>query len=123
LGEQKISQTTNSLKFSQHQPPVTPKPLIPVNNTNEHKTLFTDKNTPINISRLLYWLHGYNRKKFKYIMEGFKFDFHVRYKGTLSPKMIGNLASAKAKPDIVNKKIKKELETKRFKRKLQVPIE
>jgi hypothetical protein len=56
-------------------------------------------------------------------MEGFKFDFHVRYKGTLSPKMIGNLASAKAKPDIVNKKIKKELETKRFKRKLQVPIE
>jgi hypothetical protein len=57
------------------------------------------------------------------MMEGFKFDFDVGYKGTLSPKMIDNLASAKAKPDIVNKKIKKELETKRFKRKLQVPIE
>ena len=45
-------------------------------------------------------------------MEGFKFDFDVGYKGTLSPKMIDNLASAKAKPDIVNEKIKKELEEK-----------
>jgi len=47
-------------------------------------------------------------------MEGFKFGFDVGYKGTLSPKMIDNLASAKAKPDIVNEKIKKELEAKRF---------
>jgi hypothetical protein len=46
------------------------------------------------------------------MMEGFKFDFDVGYKGTLSPKMIDNLASAKAKPDIVNEKIKKELEEK-----------
>jgi len=114
LGEEKISQTTNSLTVSQHQPPVTPKPLIPVNNTNEHKNFFTDNNTPINISRLLYWLHGYNRKKFNNIMESFKFGFDVGYKGTLSPKMIDNLASAKAKPDIVNEKIKKELEAKRF---------
>ena len=96
LGEQKISQTTNSLKFSQHPPPVTPKPLIPVNNTNEHKRFFI----------------GYNRKKFNHMMEGFKFGFDVGYKGTLSPKMIDNLASVKAKPDIVNEKIKKELEEK-----------
>lgn len=47
-------------------------------------------------------------------MEGFKFVFDVGYKGTLSPKMIDNLVSAKAKPDIVNEKIKKELEAKRF---------
>lgn len=72
--------------------------------------------TPINAQKLDRLLEGYDDNKRRFLVNGFKFGFHVHFEGTLrsDPTKFKNLKSAVEMPHIVDQKLKKELDSGRI---------
>jgi len=68
--------------------------------------------TPVNCLESL--LEGYNFQKRSFLIEGFKYGFHLFSVGQSRSSESHNLFSAKQQPQVVDEKLAKELEAHRF---------
>ena len=65
--------------------------------------------TPVNPTRLEYWLQGYSPTKTQFLLSGFKHGFKLGYEGPRGPQSSPNLQSALAHPAIVTGKFSLKL--------------
>ena len=70
--------------------------------------------TPVKVNRLEFLLEGYDFQKRNFILDGFKYGFHLFSVGQSKHYESPNLLSAKQQPLIVDQKLAKELATHRF---------
>ena len=69
--------------------------------------------TPVKVNRLEFLLEGYDFQKRSFLIEGFKYGFHLFPVGQSRCYESHNLFSAKQQPQVVDEKLAKELETHR----------
>jgi hypothetical protein len=86
---------------------------LATNHPNQTKSPQLGTVTPIKADRLDYWLRGYNDKKRKYLVDGFKFGFKIPFEGPRKFRKTDNLNSAKENLDILREKIRIEIESNR----------
>ena len=87
-----------------NKPATGPKPPL------KHQQLSPVKpQTPVNPTRLEYWLQGYSPTKTQFLLSGFKHGFKLGYEGPRGPQSSPNLKSALAHPAIVTDKIQSEI--------------
>ena len=92
-----------------NKPATGPKPPL------KHQQLSPVKpQTPVNPTRLEYWLQGYSPTKTQFLLSGFKHGFKLGYEGPRGPQSSPNLKSALAHPAIVTDKIQSEIKAGRI---------
>ena len=70
--------------------------------------------TPVRVNRLEFLLEGYDPRKTSFLIEGFKYGFHLFSVGQSRSYESPNLLSAVQQPQIVDQKLAKELEAHRL---------
>ena len=69
--------------------------------------------TPVKVNRLEFLLEGYDFQQRSFLIEGFKYGFHLFSVGQSRSYESHNLFSAKQQPQVVDEKLAKELEAHR----------
>ena len=70
--------------------------------------------TPVKVNRLEFLLEGYNFQKRMFLIDGFKYGFHLFPVGQSRSYESPNLLSARQQPQVVDQKLAKELEAHRL---------
>ena len=70
--------------------------------------------TPVKVNRLEFLLEGYNFQKRMFLIDGFKYGFHLFSVGQSRSYESANLLSARQQPQVVDQKSAKELEAHRL---------
>ena len=70
--------------------------------------------TPVRVNRLEFLLEGYDPRKTSFLIEGFKYGFHLFSVGQSRSYESPNLLSAAQQPQIVDQKLTKQLEAHRL---------
>ena len=70
--------------------------------------------TPVKVNRLEVLLEGYDCHKQAFLIDGFKYGFHLFSVGQSRSYESPNLLSATQQPQVVDQKVAKELEAHRF---------
>lgn len=94
LGKPKHHQNQVIIKLRMQETPQTTTSLL----------METSITTPIKADRLDYWLKGYDGKKRKFLVEGFKVGFTIPFAGQRSFGLSGNATSVTKNLDILKKK-------------------
>ena len=70
--------------------------------------------TPVKVNRLEFLLEGYDFQKRMFLIDGFKYEFHLFPVGQSRSYESPNLLSARQQPQVFDQKLAKELEAHRL---------